>query len=283
MAAMVLVSNVLAQERERMPPKLEQVMCIYISSAHTHWTGYFYPNGSAKLQHGTGNPIGVGIAQEGSFSFEEIYRLLIPCVKQDFNIGAAKWPVTVSFSVANPTRPSSWYLIPELYPADKEVMGMLMHRLRDKVVPVNSPLSTQAVFENALNKHPLVPGDKPTPVVYNKSLSGSEYLAADADVGGQGMWLSFVETEDGNGKIVRHIQTNYTAYGMKLKIQREEGNNSMKMKDESPVGDFGASPVIVNESETTEQSCLWLYGGILAALCAGVAFWLIRRKKGSPS
>ena len=85
----LLVSETLAQEREQVPPKLEQVKSVTLRTKPSRWVGIFYSNGAAKLEWG-GWPVSRGFldnsdafAPRGSFSLKEVYNLLVPRLKQD--------------------------------------------------------------------------------------------------------------------------------------------------------------------------------------------------------
>ena len=78
MVGVLLVSETLAQERERIPPKLEQVKSITLKTKPAYWIGIFYSNGAAMLELDSTGLKSQAFAPKESFSFEKTYALLIP-------------------------------------------------------------------------------------------------------------------------------------------------------------------------------------------------------------
>ena len=134
------------------------------------WIGDFSPDGSARLVYGAGP--GADIAPEGSFSFEEIYNLLLPFLKRHENEKAAAresgGAVVGGFGRARNREKIMGGSFTAAYShfgwsfpiADKNVMRRLMYGLRDKIGGEGGYRS-HAHYEGLLRKHPLVPGDPP--------------------------------------------------------------------------------------------------------------------------
>ena len=140
-----LVTVTFSQEANRPIPNINQLEYISLLSS-TLWWAEFRPDGYAKLGSGSNNS---AEAPKGSFSFEEIYNLLVPHLKGTWD---GKSPV-MSVRLSVPNQLETRY---SFYLEDKEVMRKIMHGLCEKVVPRH-----KTSFEDALRKHPLVPGDPP--------------------------------------------------------------------------------------------------------------------------
>jgi len=247
----LLVSDLLSESSNTSVPSIDQVTEINLRSAHTSWRGYFYPNGSARLVYGTGIP-GVGVAPEGSFSFEEIYNLLIPHLKQDFDRMTVKWPVSVGVYTENQVTVQSWRLIPELYPKDKEIMETLMYGLRDKVVHDDNAISDRQLFEKAIKEAPLIPGD---------DLIGRNKKSSNAAR---------------QGSTVDNDKTQVSSPSRET-VQPDTTEN------ETPVEPTAGQAPVIEEGGSagtpTPTGHLWLYVGIPSTLCVGAVLWFIHRKR----
>ena len=142
----LFVLTALSEKTAKPIPRLHQLRGIGLNSYDTGWSARLFPNGSASFGYGASGGDWAEIP-EGSFSFEEIYTLLVPRLKQKGNI-------TESASVALWTEGQT--STSALYFDDKEVLRKIMHNLCDKTVPI-----WKDRFEHLLREYPLVPGDPP--------------------------------------------------------------------------------------------------------------------------
>ena len=126
------------------------------------WNGRFSPDGSGGLQY-SNDSMGFASTPKESFSFEDIYNLLVPHLHRNRFDGGTMF-VRLNRIDKHPVR--------EMYLSDKEVMRTLMYGLRDKSVPW-----VIHYFEKILSTHPLVPGDEPTPFKYDYPDKEAYYAA----------------------------------------------------------------------------------------------------------
>jgi len=267
MAAMVLVSNVLAQERERMPPKLEQVKSITLHTKPARWKGIFYSNGAAKLEWcgGTGFSGFLdntdAVAPRGSFSLKEVYNLLVPCLKLDGDSRTAM-SVHIEYDTSQETFYGGYLTQTE---ENKKIVRKLMGRLYNKVVPRN-----KGIFEKLLGEHPLLAGDMPVSHVYKEDPGQTAFRIAEGDT----IDWQLMESEP-----KRRIKERRVAEGLPPILTEKEERDIKE--------DIARSQAFYESLRESQQGKAanrpWLYAGILAALCAGIALWFIRRKKRSPS
>ena len=155
----LFASTALPEETDFSIPRLAQLKEIDMSSARLPWIGIFRSNGAALLGYGAQDDANV---PEASFQFEEIYNLLVPYLKPDFNYDVDS--IGVGFFYPDTSIAKTFYL------EDKEIMRKLMHGLCDKVLASPDPFMDEKRFRGLLQKHPLVPGDPP-------------YLKADEEAG----------------------------------------------------------------------------------------------------
>ena len=282
---MSAVAGTLAQERERSIPTLGQVYEITLQTYPTLWAASFYPNGAAMLDFGGAggfNP--QAAAPKGSFSFKEVYDLLVP--RMNPNPSERRLPnenLTEDqlMQILNSSRDMVVRLIgtsPETscvgYIAHTEendkAVRTLMFRLRDKVLPIKNGVSDKEKFEGILAKFPFLAVDQPIPFTYTKY---NEKAAQSA-------WEDVGEWPRKASEV--HLK------------RREEQKQEMSEREQPAVGKKAPQPdatpkatpvktTVAEEDEGEAQeasapSSLWLYAVILSALCAGVALWLIHRK-----
>jgi hypothetical protein len=247
----------LAQERgsPRALPDLGQVESIRIRTYPTFWQGIFLPNGKAQLP---GPDVFIeAVAPTGSFSFEDVYNRLASCVKPD---GSVDQDMAVSFDIVGQEINYSWYIAPT--EENKAVVRTLMCELRDKAMP-----SSKEKFEELLSRIPFISGDPPVPFTYGEGVDGVAYVAA----------------RDG-------LTREEVLKGANPKGQEPEKEQPVPVREqpvtppEEPPAKATAEPTpVAGEDGSPEPPAppprLWLYSGILAALCAGVALWLMRRKR----
>jgi len=140
----------LPEETDISIPKLDQLRTIDMGSSRLPWIGIFRSDGSALLGYGAlaGDSANV---PEASFQFEEIYNLLVPHLKPDFNDDVDRMGVGLYTGSSG----KGFYL------EDKEIMRKIMHGLCDKVLASPNPFVDEARFRGFLREHPLVPGDPP--------------------------------------------------------------------------------------------------------------------------
>ena len=264
---MLLVSETLAQERERTPPKVEQVKSITLKTKPSRWVGVFYSNGAAKLEWygGTGSS-GLdntdAFAPRGSFSFKEVYNLLVPRLQQD---GDGKTTMLVHIDNTSQETFFGGYL--EQTEENKKIVRKLMNRLCNKVVPGH-----KETFERLLREYPLLSGDMPVSRVYKEDPNQTAFLIAHNDT------IDWDRIKEG---IRRSVKERREETGMPDALTEEEERAVAKelaqwrgyygLPPEMAEDDSGGTPSPANRP--------WLYVGILSALCAGAVLWLIRRKR----
>ena len=262
MVGMVLVSGVSAQERERTPPKLEQVKSITLKTKPSRWVGIFYSNGAASLEWYVGL-VSSGflddtdaIAPRGSFSLKEVYSLLVPRLKQD---GDPKTTMLVHIDSISQETFFGGYL--EQTEENKKIVRKLMNRLCNKVVPRH-----KETFERLLGKYPLLTGDMPTSRVYKEDPDQIAFRIAEGDT---------IDWELMESEPKRRIKERRIAEGLPPVLTEEE-ERAIK---ESIAKSQAFYESLRESQQGKAASRLWLCVGILSALCAGAVFWLIRRKR----
>jgi len=256
------------QEGGRAVPDFEQVTRITLTTRPARWEGRFFPNGSAILDYGgTGGPNPQAAAPKGSFSFEDVYRLLAPRLKAD---GEGMY---VCLYVASGELNLAWGFPPT--EENKEIARKLMRGLSEKALPLNNGVSTKKEFERLLATHPLVPGDEPTPFVVSR-YSKRAALATEGDTKD---WKRIKED------MRQSVKERRIAMGMTDSLTEEE-ERAVAKEFVRRRASYGLSPEMAEDGSGETPSPpihLGFYGGILAVLCVGIAFWFIRRKKRSPS
>ena len=138
-------------------PSFDQVHSIEIGHIR-QWCGYFYPNGAAKLKHDDGME---ATAPADSFSFEEVYNLLVPHIKSRDDPHSGK---NISVYFWDDELTAAYYLMTYLRLEDIDTMRTLMYGLLNKVdtaMPATSKIFRKLSFEETLRRYPLVPGDPP--------------------------------------------------------------------------------------------------------------------------
>jgi len=245
---LLLVSEASAQEEDMSKFGVDQVFWISLRTSPTLWDGVFYRNGSAELKWGGSGSFDMAIAPKGSFSFEEVYNLLIPHLKR----GRDRRDDTGIVLVADPKTSMGGCLVNT--EETRAIVRALMFELRDKASP-----SSKEIFEERLARYPLLQGDEPVPYVY-KNFDRRGYWNARKDTEDPAMWEGWMKWREDEIKRVEAIQ------------KAERGQASAKAEagfsDTTKRGDEEKSPPIRP----------WLYAALLAVLCA-VALWIVRRKR----
>ena len=168
MSALVIgalfASSTLAEKAEPFEPNFKEMTAISWGSPDIsfRWWGIFLADGSANL-NGYSDDVLLGgrlKAPQGSFSFKKIYKIIAPHLKDDYD--RAKETLSIAFSYGH--YPD--VVIKRFYIEDKTAIRTLMYGLRDKALPWSD--YSKAYLEKAFSKYPLVPGDPPTPFVYNE-------------------------------------------------------------------------------------------------------------------
>ena len=268
----LLASGVSAQEEGRIIPNLEQVKSITLNTSPTQWRGTFYPNGAAKLEWGRDGLFEEtdAIAPKGSASFEEIYNMLSPRLKQD---GFSSRDMCVYLRVAGDSPTRAWYL--EQTEENKEIARTLLNRLYKKVVPRN-----EENFERLLNEYAFLIGDDPISHIYPKDIQNIAFCAAEADTID---WQAEAENIREFKKAMRAGKGMPDLSPEEEKLAIDEEIARRKAVYEFAKEKLAETTVGQDEGGAQAPSRLWLYVGILSALCVGATLWLIRRKKRSPS
>jgi hypothetical protein len=122
-------------------PSFDQVMGITLFS-HNGWQASFSPDGSGGLIYGSA-PTDMSIAPKQTFSFQEIYNLLIPHLSGS-STDEKSIAVFISVKGRPPGTPNC-----ALYLDDKSTIKKIMAEARAKSVPLN-PTS----FKELLLKYP---------------------------------------------------------------------------------------------------------------------------------
>ena len=235
-----LVTTTFPQETVRPVPSLNQLE--HISFSSTLWWAEFFPNGGAILGCGSNNS---AVAPEGSFSFEEIYYLLVPHVKE--NRAGSNSPVMgVWLSVANRMETRYAFIL-----EDKEVMRKIMHGLCEKVVPDSN--YSKSRFEDALRMYRLVPGDPP-------------YLKADEVIRVISNKVEVIKA-DVTGDKVEEIKVER----IEEKVERIEVVGAEGEEEVPP-------PVGGGKARKTGRPSLFFYVGAGVLVCVGVVLFLTRRR-----
>ena len=240
--SVLFVTTSFPQEKDNPIPSLDKLSGIMVCYA-SDWIGRFYSEGSACLFVGSG--FISADAPEGSFSFEEIYTTIVPHLKLDEDdkslaVILDEWKDTD---------------LPVFYLADKEVMRKIMHGLCDKVVPWDKTL-----FENALRKYPLVPGDPP-------------YLKAEEEVIGDkgeviGDRLEVVVVDEAKEEVKEEV------IGDKLEVKEEVAGDQLEV---TGAGTEEEMPSPVAARKTNRPSLLFYVGaGIL--VCVGAVLFFTRKR-----
>ena len=171
-AGIVLTQAVFAEEAEPFKPDFSKMTEIQVS--YGGWHGRFFPNGAASLRRlpSYNEFLDRATAPEGSFSFEEIYGLVVSHQKP-LPVPNPKECLTIVF-LFNPIgangMPSHFFS----YIEDKQVIRTLMHGLREKAVPKNK--AAKACLEGLYSQYPLVPGEEPAPFRYGSKRNISKWL-----------------------------------------------------------------------------------------------------------
>ena len=163
---MLLVSVALMAETEPFEPDFTQLSEISLSfNLLPEWRGRIWSDGRAKLERGP-SPLGSANAPAESFSLKKIYTLVAPHLKSEHDDRNGVLQVGFYFGYSD-TSGKGFFV------EDKEVIRTLMYELRDKVVP----FANREYFEALLSKYPLVPGDEPSPFVYDDQTYAAAFHA----------------------------------------------------------------------------------------------------------
>ena len=236
------------------------------------WYGEFRSDGSAMLLKVDSDPrLGVAGSPRGSFSVKKIYSLVAPHLKRPPADKKEFLNVIFHFNCSSTNRRADVLFHIE----DKQVMRTLMYGLRDKVVPLDR---YRYSFENYLSEYPLVPGDEPTPFSYGWDEEG--YRAAQKTFHGKVSSIFSppiiltnkadrqdwkVPEFDKDGILPLYVTRGFVSPSIAIAIRTQ----FIAAQTEVASMPYPQAP----------SSRLWLYGGILAALCGGVALLLARKKK----
>ncbi len=139
----LIISSMLIAQANPAIPSFDQVTKIGLLS-HKGWMLNIYPDGSASLIYGS-NPMDVAKAPKQSFSFQEVYNLLVPHLSDTYKEGKT---IAVTLHVTGQTSSISLYL------EDKATIKKIMSQARDKSVPLD-----QTRFKELLQKHSPVPDE----------------------------------------------------------------------------------------------------------------------------
>jgi len=165
-AGIVLAPAVFAEESEPFELGLSNVREINVRFGG--WHGWFWPDGTARLERERANtfPWEVANAPEGSFPFEDIYALVAPHLKKGESVLKPKESLIITFFF---NHSGAWGRSPyvSFYIEDQQVARTLMHGLRAKAVQMDE--SRKPYFEEMYRQYPFVPGEKPDSFKYDVS------------------------------------------------------------------------------------------------------------------
>ena len=257
---MSLVSAASAAREKPFKPDFDALRGIeFGDGGYPGWRGSFFSNGRASLSRTNTGSGAWGDALEGSFSIKEIYALVAPHLKKPPADKKGGLDVVFFFAPSATNTEKVVYF----YIDDKDVMRTIMHGLRDKVVP-----GARTRFEELLSTYPLVPGDEPEPFAYGWDDEG--YRAALEAV-------NKMLAEKPNWVIVGDIDDDTVPVFVTRGVREKPSPAPAAEETQGAV----TKPENGNETKTPAPSrrpCL--YGtGVLAVLCAGIAFWFMRRKR----
>jgi len=245
---MVLVPDVPAQEREWELPKPGQVGNIWLETHPTGWRATFYYNGRATLDYGgPGGPNPRADTPPGSISVEEVYSLLLPCLKEG---GTTRWDMSVVFFMGGENICVRYI---EQTEENKTVVRALLGELLDKAT-IPGPFFAKEHLEEFLATEPFIDGDLPPIFEYKKVSSREEREKAAAFM---------------RKNIIRKRA------GLRQLPSPEEEERAI----DEELAKWKAKCGFPEDEDTPPPNRLWLYAVILSALCAGAVLWLIRKKK----
>ena len=171
-AGIVLEPDVFAEEAETFEPDFDALTAITVSFGG--WRGWFLPDGAASLERRAAHREfwDKPEAPEGSFSFEELYNLMISHQKPKPVLNP-KECLSITF-LFNPPDARGLPSFFSFYIEDTQVIRTLMHGLREKTVPINK--EAKACLEEIYSQYPLVPGEEPSPFRYGSKRNISKWL-----------------------------------------------------------------------------------------------------------
>ena len=251
---MSIVTVIFPQEANRPIPDIKQLESISFRFGML-WGGHFVPNGRAKLDIGSGDCW--ADVPAGSFSFEEIYKLLAPHLKQDSDSEDVIDVMRVWLSIPDNLDSSHAFFLD-----DKDVMRKIMHGLCDKVVPWDKTL-----FENALRKYPIVPGDPP--YLKEEDQIKSEVRGQKSEVRGQ---KSEGEEEVIGDEPKEEIKEE--VIGDQLEVKEEVAGDQLEVTG-AGTGEEMPSPVAARK---TNRPSLLFYVGAGILVCVGAALFFTRKR-----
>jgi len=271
----LLASSALTEERMMTILSLDKVEVISLHFGSLSWYVRFISDGSGYAYIAGGGPIGVPVSA-GTFSFEEIYNLLVPHLKPNYeyieDIG-----VLFDYNVStkgNPIRGGGFL-------ENTEAISKLILLLRDKM-----EIRDTGQLDDLLLNRPLFPGydadGNPIPgyvrTPYVKMPECLDPFADDPPAPKDGNAENATpqearKTGPDNGEAQTPLPDREA-----LQPDAPDSPNSKVATASLPLED-GAQRLEAAATTDTPPSRLWLYVGILSALCAGVALWFIRRKR----
>ena len=264
----LLTSGKAAMEEDLSKFDLEQAD--YIALCTAGWDAEFYRNGSAKLKGSVVDSLYIAYAPKGSFVFEKVYKSLLP------HLGGKERTGMVFILVTDPrTSKGSRIVNTE---KSRAAVRKLMFRLRDKAAPIN-----KMAFEEMYSKYPFVKGDEPTPYSY-KNFKPGLFSAASKDAGDPVNWKwkkKWREAYEAEMKRLYAIeQGEHEPAPASADGPTPETPGTDTTGKETPVESAVAGEADADETPAPPARA-WLYGGILAALCAGATLFFCSSAKRS--
>ena len=295
LAALMLVSAALAEEAAPFMPDFSELREIRVgySLFEPGWRIRFSADGGGTLTF-SGADISARVPP-GSFPAEEIYTLLAPHFKRAGDPKSETLFVGFIFfdrSAAPSKSPSIGFHI-----EDRDAMRALMHGFLEKAVLSSDIGNTE--LEGIFSKYPLVPGDDPMPFTYDdaahhaavanfaaKTKEAEKLTAAklrrmkEWREGGEGIEARELAVK---AEIARW-QAHFDAQKALQPEPAEKEEPAEPAPEETPVAGVAeaaeAAPPENVEATASSPRRPWLpSAAILCAICAGVAFWLFRKKK----
>jgi len=272
MVGMLFASAALAEEAQPFDPNFSEMTEIRIM--YNRWTGIFWPSGEVMLKKLIEFKDECEVmAPPRTFSFEEIYVLVAPHLKPAPVPGpkpADALGITFYFRDTEPDRK-------RFYIEDQQVIRTLMHGVRDNALPWPPYDENMAQAERVFSRHPLVPGDEPTPFKYDEE---TWRIARETVIALKKMPGAVTNDESKEEAIRIHLEI-IQEHNEKLSKRKlptaMQNEGRAKPSRRTADGETGIEDNASDGSPGTASPYLCV--GILSALCVGAVLWFIRKRR----
>jgi len=270
----LLASSVLADDAKVSIPDLDKVKEIALLFDPPGWHARLFPDGSGDAFI-AGGGWSAAVAQENTFSFEEIYNLFLPHLKPN-----REYVEDINVFFTRDVSPEGIPIGERGWLGDRETIRKLMHSFRDKM-----EVRDKGQFEDIFVKHPLVWGDdldgNPIPGYARRpyvEMVASDPFADDPPAPKDGNAENATpqearKTGPDNGEAQTPLPDREA-----VRPDAPDSPNSNVATASLPLAD-GTQRLETVATMGTPPNRLWLYVGILSVLCAGAVLWRIRRRK----